>query len=121
MDENTVLSFSPSAEVLKAREVVLRSGGMHVISVLSSVQAHFEITMGRCGVLLICYRLSEAEAQDLTTIFKRYCPQGRVVFVMEPSKGKTHAPAGSDFIVPESAGPEQILEVLNHNKRATAS
>src|SRR5690242_2619545 len=111
MDRNTVLSVSPSNEALQSREAVLRNGGMKVISVLSSVQARFEITMGRCGILLICYRLSEAEAQDLTRTFKQYCPDGRVIFVNEPSKGKTYAPAGSDFVVPESASPEQILHV----------
>ena len=113
MDKNTVLSVSQNGEALREREAVLRNGGMEVISVLSSVEAHFEISMGRCGVLLICYRLSEAEAQDLTGIFKNYCPQGLVVFVTEPSRADSRAPAGCDFVVPESAGPEQILQALN--------
>lgn len=113
MDKKTVLSLSPSREALRSRETALCNGGMKVISVMTEVQARFEITMGACGVLLICYRLSESDAEDVTQLYRKYCPKGRIVFVTEPSKGKSHAPAGSDFIVPESGGPELILKALN--------
>src|SRR5712671_4377672 len=83
MDPNTVLSLSPDQRALASREVTLRSGGMRVISVMSSIQARFEIEMGRCGIFLICYRLSPIAASELTTLFRRHCPQGKIVFVTE--------------------------------------
>jgi hypothetical protein len=57
MDKKTILSLSPDQDALASREVTLRNGGMKVISVMSPIQARFEIEMGRCGVFLICYRL----------------------------------------------------------------
>jgi hypothetical protein len=48
MDHNMVLSLSPDQRTLASREVTLRSSGMKVISVMSPIQARFEIEMGRC-------------------------------------------------------------------------
>ena len=112
MDKNTVLSLSRSSEALKARETVLRNGGLNVISVSSPIEARYEITMGRCGVLLICYRLNEEDAQEITKLYKANCPQGLVIFVEEPSKRETRAPQGVDFVLSESAGPQRILQTL---------
>jgi DNA-binding NarL/FixJ family response regulator len=112
MDKNTVLSFCSSAEALKIREAALRNRGMEVVSVTSAVEDRFEITMGRCGILLICYRLFEDEAQEITRLFKHYCSQGRVVFVEEPSNVSSHAPSGTDVVLPESDGPDEIVKAL---------
>jgi hypothetical protein len=68
--------------------------------------------MGRCGVFLICYRLSTEHADELTRLFRKYCPQGRIIFVTEPAKKKDDVPTEADFAIPESSGPEQILHVL---------
>src|SRR4051812_44241221 len=117
MDKNTVLSFCSSTEALQLREAALRSGGMEVISVTSAIAARYEITMGRCGVLLICYRLSEDEVQEIALLFRQYCSQGRIVFVEGTSTHRGHAPEGTDFVVPESDGPEQIVKALNEGEQ----
>src|SRR5436305_12179038 len=103
MEKNTVLSLSPNPDALAMREATLRSGGWQVISVLSPIQARFEIEMGRCGVFLICYRLSIEQAEELTTLFRRNCPEGRIIFVTEPAQ-KADIPANTDYTVPESSG-----------------
>jgi DNA-binding NarL/FixJ family response regulator len=111
MDKHAVLSLSPDLDSLKARESVLRSNGLNVISVMSAIQARFEIEMGRCGVFLICYRISPVEAAELTRLFRKSCPDGRVIFV-----GKTRdasAPAGIDSVVSESSGPESLTRAIN--------
>ena len=114
MDKNAVLSLSPDKDALASREVTLRNGGMKVISVMTPIQARFEIEMGRCGIFLICYRLSETAADELTKLFRNYCPEGRIVFVTKPSEDD-QAPVETDIRVPESSGPEQILRALRQN------
>ena len=109
-NENTVLSFSHDSDLLLQREVALRSGGFEVISVNTESQACFEIEMGRCGVLLICYRASAGTIKDLTQLFRRSCPTGSIVFVMnrtDESRAKEF-----DYTVLDSAGPEAIVQVL---------
>jgi hypothetical protein len=110
-NKNTVLSLSPDQRALASREVTLESGGMKVISVMSPIQARFEIEMGRCGVFLICYRLSPTAASELSSLFRRHCPQGQIIFVTE-MPGDDRAPAEANITVPESSGPENILRAL---------
>jgi hypothetical protein len=109
MDKNTVLSFSTDRNSLVQRECALRNGGFEVISVESEIQARFEIEMGRCGVLLICFRASAATTQELTSLFRQSCPNGIIIFVMRPSY---EVPTKVDYIVPESDEPEAIVQAL---------
>ena len=111
MDKNTVLSLSPNQDALAMREATLRRGGLEVISVLSPIQARFEIEMGRCGVFVICYRVSKDHAEDLTRLFRKSCPEGRVIFVMPPGQ-MGEVPPGTDFAVPESTGGELVLKAV---------
>jgi hypothetical protein len=109
-NENTVLSFSHDPDLLLQREAALRSGGFEVISVKTESQACFEIEMGRCGLLLICYTLTVGTIQDLTKLFRRRCPTGSIVFVMH--RTDDGAPGDVDYMVSDSAGPEAIVQVL---------
>lgn len=111
MDKNTVLSLSPNPDALAMREATLRSGGLKVISVLSPIQARFEIEMGRCGIFVICYRVSRDQAEELTGLFRKNCPEGRVIFVTQPGQ-KQEVPRGTDFAVPESTGGELVLQAV---------
>jgi len=54
MDNNTVLSLSSDQAILTSREIALRSGGLKVVSVMSPIQARFEIEMGMCGIFPAC-------------------------------------------------------------------
>jgi DNA-binding NtrC family response regulator len=111
MDKKTVLSLSPNESALAAREATLRSAGFEVISVLSPIQARFEIEMGRCGVLVICYRVPHDETEELTKLFRKNCPEGRVIFVTQPGQ-KREVPWGTDRAVPESRCGEMVLEAV---------
>ena len=82
---------------------------MNVISVLSPIQARFEIEMGRSGNLLMCHRLSREQADDLAKLYRQYCPEGRIVFVTE---GSSHASAEADAYVPEASGPQELVQAL---------
>jgi hypothetical protein len=120
MNKDTVLSLSPSQDALRSREATLRNAGLKVISVMSAVQARFEIEMGRCGVFLICYRVSSQQADELTKLFRRYCPDGRIVFVTKQAQ-KGEVPSETDFAIPESGGPEQILHLLQQTGTCSSS
>ena len=93
------------------RETALHHGGFKVISVMTLIEARFEIEMGRCGTLLICYHLSEIEANEISRLFRRYCPCGRIIFVTESSRKKP-VPAEADITLPESEGAELIVQAL---------
>ena len=84
LTENVVLSFSADKVLLAQREVHLRSGGFQVISTGSPVCVRYEIEMGRCGTLLLCYTVHEWIHQDLAGLFARHCAGGVIVFVMHP-------------------------------------
>src|SRR5256885_11293746 len=120
MDKNMVLSLSPDQQALASREIALRNSGMKVISVMSPVEARFEIEMGRCGIFLVCYRLSLAAVDDLTRLFRRFCPEGRIIFVAQSPEDKK-VPIETDIVLPESLGPEQILRSLSDAPNAGAA
>ena len=84
MIENVVLSFSVDKALLAQREVHLRSGGFQVISTSSPICARYEIEMGQCGALLLCYTVHELAHRDLAGLFARHCAHGVIVFVMHP-------------------------------------
>jgi predicted nucleotidyltransferase len=115
MDMNTVLSLSSDPAALASRESALRNGGMNVISVMSPMQARFEIEMGRCGIFLVCYRVSQSALDELTKLFRKRCPKGRIIFVSQ-RPGDDRVPADADIALPESAGPQKILEAMSKHR-----
>ncbi len=79
------------------------------------VQARFEIEMGRCGIFLICYRVSQMAARELTQLFRSFCPEGRIIFVTEGADDKK-APVEADIVIPESKDPELIVQSLRDGR-----
>jgi hypothetical protein len=110
MDRNVILSFSFDRERLAERETALRHCGFEVISASTASHARFEIEMGRCGVLLICHRSSPLTACELSTLFRKNCPAGRIIFVMKSALGGI--PVAADLTVLESEGPQAIVQAL---------
>ena len=120
MDNNTVLSLSSDQAVLTSREIALRNGGMKVVSVISPTQARFEIEMGRCGIFLVCHRLPKAAVDDLTRLFRKACPQGLIIFVSE-APGDDRVPTEADIVLPESSGPEKMVQAMKQGLDKDAS
>src|SRR5579863_9643212 len=110
MDKNTILSISGDRDVPVRRESALRNRGFQVISASTESQARFEIEMGRWGIMLICFRTRADAIHELTNLFRRYCPVGTIVFVM--NSGCDSVPRDVDYIVPDVAGPEAIVRAL---------
>lgn len=86
MNLYSVLSLSSEGHLLSHREAALRSHGYTVFSTTSPIQVRFEVEMGNCGILLLCYTLPLAVHVDLSDIFMRNCPEGVVAFVMHPRR-----------------------------------
>jgi hypothetical protein len=104
---NKVLSFSPDPRVLQSRESALRNSGFDVTSVGSESQARFEIEMGRCGVLLICFRVPEPQLKDLSKLFRKNCPDGHIIFVMKDKA----PPVFAEAVVAEGEGLQKLVSV----------
>ena len=106
---NKILSFSPDTAALQSRESALRNSGFEVTSVWSESQAQFEIEMGRCGVLLMCFRASEPQIKDLTTLFRKNCPDGHIIVVMKDKE----PPVFAEAVVAENEGPQTLISVAS--------
>ena len=108
--ETTVLSFSNDPKHLREREAAIRNGGFGVISVSSGTAARFEIEMGRCGVLLICYTIPPPVSGELVGLFRQSCPGGLIVGVL-----KEQSPTDADIVIPAADGPDAIVRALHTN------
>jgi hypothetical protein len=90
---NTVLSFSFEKNLLPPREAALRNFGYKVFSTTSEACVRFEIQMGRCGVLLLCYTIPGAIRHDLAALFERHCHSGVIASVTHPLTQEETQPA----------------------------
>lgn len=104
---NTVLVLNPDGKLLRRDEEALRQNGFEVISVNTPLQARFEIEMGRCGTFLTCYLTPISIYRSLADLFKRFCPDGVVIFVGESEGG-----APSADINLRAQGEASIVEKL---------
>ena len=109
----TVLSFSSDHGKGNRRAEVLEQNGFEVRSVTSPVQAQFEIEMGQCGVFVTCPVVSHLITADLVRVFRRYCPDGIVVFV-KPDKGRT---IEAEITLDESDDPVRLAEAIRSHLR----
>jgi hypothetical protein len=110
--ETTVLSFSNDPEELRAREAAIRNSGFGVTSVSSEVAARFEIEMGRCGVLLVCYTIPTSVGKELADLFRVNCPTGLIIVISTEQRPTLD---DADLIIPASDGPDAIVRSLHMN------
>jgi hypothetical protein len=78
----TVLHVSPDPDLALSRHQVLTAIGCHVVHVRSEGEALFEISLGRCGILLLCHKLSHPARAALAETFHRRCPDPYIVAVL---------------------------------------
>jgi hypothetical protein len=77
----SVLSVSPDPELSTLRHTCLSQAGFYVVSVLSEPAARYEIHFGRCGVLLLCHKLTPWAREALAADFHR-CHDPFIVAVL---------------------------------------
>lgn len=76
-----MLHVSPDRELAGSRERVLKAVGYEVW-VDSESGALFEISMGRCGILLLCHKLSSAARESVANCFHAKCPDPFIVAIL---------------------------------------
>jgi hypothetical protein len=78
----TVLHVSPDTDLAKSRTRALASIGYDVVCVETVVVALFEISMGRCGTLLLCHTLDHTARCTVAEYFHQNCPDPYIVAVL---------------------------------------
>jgi hypothetical protein len=83
----TVLHVSPDTTLAKSRTRALTPIGYQVVCVESVVAALFEISMGRCGILLLCHKLDHTGRCTVAEYFHQNCPDPYIVAVLAHEHG----------------------------------
>lgn len=78
----TVLHVSPDATLTESRTKVLGEIGCEVCSVPTLVAALFQISLGRCGILLLCHKLEHTARCTVAEYFDYNCPEPDIVAVL---------------------------------------
>ncbi len=120
MNDNQVLSISAETELLAKREAILKNAGYSVLSSTSEMQIRFEILMGQCGVLLLCYTLHQSVHGDLAGIFGQNCPASAIVFIMHPEMKRESRHAHVNVLDAEFGSKLHLIKSAQnrHNKSA---
>ncbi len=78
----TVLHVSPDPTLAKSRTRALTPIGYDVVCVETVVAALFEISMGRCGILLLCHKLDHTRRCTVAGYFHQNCSDPYIVAVL---------------------------------------
>lgn len=115
----TVVSYSRDKSLLAAREVALLNGGYKVFSTMSEGSVRFEIQMGQCGVLLLCYTIPDPILHDLSELFSKHCKGGIIAFVMHPLRREESR--HSDLCLLDSELPQSLHLIQDFSTTRTMS
>jgi DNA-binding response OmpR family regulator len=108
---NTVVSVGTIPELLSLRAAILQSAGYAVFTTTVPQEAIQEIRSGHCGVLLLCYSVSEESRQELIREFRERCASGRIIAITNRPVAET--PKQVDELVYGVEGPEILLQAVN--------
>lgn len=119
-NHDNVLSLSAEADLLARREAFLQSAGFQVLSTTSEMQIRFEVQMGQCGVLLLCYTIHQAIHRDLAKLFTKNCKGSAIVCVMHPEQRKESPHAHLNLLDSDFPHKLHLIRHLQtqHNKTA---
>ena len=111
----TVLHVSPDPELAGSRGRVLQAIGCEVFGVDGESAALFEISMGRCGILLLCHKLSVAVRESLADCFHRI---PRTLYCGELAREGDHCPSRAHARVVFRAVHSALAAVLQQRLAA---
>ena len=112
----TVLHVSPDPELARSRGRVLQAIGCEVFWVDGESAALFEISMGRCGILLLCHKLSAAARESLADCFHTMCPEPFIVAIL--AREGDHCPSRAHARVVFRADHSALAAVLQQRLAA---
>jgi len=106
----TVLQVAPDRQLAKFRHGVLSEIGFYVVSVHTESHAFFEISLGRCGILLLCHQLRPASREALALFFHEHCPEPFIVAIL--AHENDHCPPETHVRVVHSEAPAPLVRVF---------
>ena len=113
----TVLQVSPDTALAQSRTRALTSIGYHVVCVQTVVAALFEISMGRCGILLLCHKLDQTGRCTLAEYFHHNnCPDPYIVAVV--AHEQDHYPRQAHARVVDSHDHAPLVTLLRQHPSA---
>jgi hypothetical protein len=101
----TVLHVSPHTAITESRTRALTSIGCHVVGVATVGAALFEISMGLCGILLLCHKLDQTSRCTLAAFFEHNCPEPYIVAVLAHEHDQYPPQAHARVIYSQDHGP----------------
>jgi DNA-binding NtrC family response regulator len=105
-----VISVGTLPELLLLREKVLRSVGYAVFTTTDPQEAIGGIGKADCGVLLVCYSVTDEWRKQLVQQFRQFCPEGRIVAITNHPVAET--PKEADELVYGVEGPEILISAV---------
>ena len=112
----SVLHVSPDAALTESRAKVLTAIGCEVFSVQTVVAALFEISLGRCGILLLCHKLDRTGRCTLSQYFHENCPEPYIVAVL--AHEADHYPPEVHACVVHSQDHSSLVKVMRQRVAA---
>ena len=109
----TVLSVGTVTELLSLRAAILQSVGYAVFSTADLDEAASKLRSGSCGVLLLCYSLSDEWREKLISLFRESCPNGRIVGIA--NRPIVQSPQDVNEVVLGIEGPEALIDAVKRN------
>jgi DNA-binding response OmpR family regulator len=106
----TIISVGELPELLSLRAAVLKSAGYVVFTTTDPQEAASRIGKADCGVLLLCYSISDEWRKQLVGRFRELCPEGRVVAITNRPVAET--PKEVDELVYGVEGPEILIDAV---------
>ena len=104
-----VLSVGSNRQLLELREQILQRAGFRVITANNEAQAIQRIKECSAHALVLCHSLRRDAQQRLIRLFRRFCPNGRIVVVDDvPWPPVTHA----DAAVHGVEGPDALIAAI---------
>jgi hypothetical protein len=108
--DKTALHVTPDRELAAFRRGALGAIGFHLVSVETEVAALYEISFGRCGVLLLCHRLTRASRNTVAEYFHEHCPDPYIVAIL--AHEDDHCPPQAHARVVHSDDPTLLVRVF---------
>ena len=102
--------MSPDRELAGFRRGALAAIGLHVVSVETGAAALYEISFGRCGVLLLCHKLSKGSRNTVAEYFHEHCPDPYIVAILADEDD--HCPPQAHARVVHSDDPTLLVRAF---------
>jgi hypothetical protein len=111
-----VLHVSPDETLARSRHQVLSAVGFQVFCVYTVSAALLEISLGRCGTLLLCHQLKKNSRETLAAFFHEHCPEPFIVAIVVDEND--YCPPQTHARVVHSSDPVALLRVFREKLAA---